>query len=122
MSSTSSHFLAGGGGSAGLLNGVGRIQHGDEDVTVSDRKRVQADVICSAIWVAREGLSSDAMSAMSPSPYTRTPPTNGLHDCTCVRYCALTASALPQALTSSGTFRQRHRSGPRRAGVARRRG
>ena len=45
MSSTSSHFLAGGGGSAGFLNGVGRIQDGDEDVAVSDRKTGGRDLL-----------------------------------------------------------------------------
>jgi len=40
MSSTSCHFLAGGGGSAGFLNGVGRTQD-----SVSDRKTGRRDLL-----------------------------------------------------------------------------
>nr|CAB3491437.1 unnamed protein product [Digitaria exilis] len=63
MSNTSCHFLAGGSGSASFLNGVGRIQDGVEGVAVSDRKRMQAEAICSAICVADGSSTSDAMSA-----------------------------------------------------------
>jgi len=38
-------LLAGGGGSASFLNGVGHIQDGDEDVAVSDRKTGGRDLL-----------------------------------------------------------------------------